>query len=106
MDVTEVTNAQFAAFVKATGYRTVAERPVDWEELKKQVPPGTPRPPDSQLQPGALVFTPPAEPVDLSRYDRWWTWTTGACWKHPRGPGSSIDGNDDDPVVLVAFEDA
>jgi formylglycine-generating enzyme required for sulfatase activity len=106
MDVTEVTNAQFAAFVKATGYRTVAERPVDWEELKKQVPPGTPRPPDSQLQPGALVFTPPAEPVDRSRYDRWWTWTTGACWRHPRGPGSSIDGNDDDPVVHVAFEDA
>jgi len=73
MDVTEVTNAQFAAFVTATGYRTVAERPVDWEELKKQVPPGTPRPPDSQLQPGALVFTPPTAPVDLARFDRWWT---------------------------------
>ena len=105
MDLTEVTNAQFAAFVAATGYRTVAERPVDWEELKKQVPPGTPRPPDSQLQPGALVFTPPNEPVDLARYDRWWTWTPGACWKHPRGPGSSIEGKDTEPVVHVALED-
>jgi len=106
MDVTEVTNAQFAAFVAATGYRTVAERPVDWEELKKQVPPGTPRPPDAQLQPGALVFMPPNEPVDLARYDRWWTWTPAACWKHPRGPGSSIEGKDTEPVVHVALEDA
>jgi len=106
MDETEVTNAQFASFVAATGYRTVAERPVDWEELRKQVPPGTPKPPDSQLQPGALVFTPPAEPVGLDRYDRWWSWTTGACWNHPSGPGSSISGKEQEPVVHVALEDA
>ena len=60
MDATEVTNAQFAAFVKATGYKTVAERPVDWEALKRQLPPDTPKPDESRLQPGALVFTPPA----------------------------------------------
>ena len=56
MDATEVTNQQFAKFVDATGYKTMAERPVDWEELKKQVPVGTPKPPDEMLQPGSLVF--------------------------------------------------
>src|SRR4029453_2703634 len=55
MDTTEVTNAQFRAFVTATNYKTIAERPVDWEELKKQVPPGTPKPPDAMLQPGSMV---------------------------------------------------
>ncbi len=106
MDATEVTNAQFAAFVKATGYKTVAERPVDWEEIKKQVPPGTPKPDDAMLQPGSLVFTPPDHAVDLRRYDLWWTWTTGADWRHPEGPGSSIEGRDNYPVVHVAYEDA
>ncbi len=56
IDQTEVTNAQFKKFVEETGYLTIAERPVDWEELKKQVPPGTPKPPDSVLQPGSLIF--------------------------------------------------
>ncbi len=98
MDATEVTNAQFAAFVHATGYVTVAERPVDWNELKKQVPEGTPKPDDAQLQPGSLVFTPPSEPVDLRAYQRWWRWTLGANWRHPQGPASSIEGHDDEPV--------
>jgi hypothetical protein len=106
MDEAEVTNAQFAAFVAATGHRTVAERPVDWGELRKQVPPGTPKPPDSQLQPGALVFTPPSESVDLDRFDRWWSWTPGACWNHPAGPGSTIEGKEQEPVVHVAFQSA
>jgi len=65
MDETSVTNAQFRAFVEATAYVTTAEKPVDWEELKKQVPPGTPKPPDEMLQPGSLVFTPPDHPVNL-----------------------------------------
>lgn len=106
MDVTEVTNAQFAEFVKATGYKTVAERPVDWEELKKQVPPGTPKPDEKMLLPGSLVFTPPANPVDLGAYDKWWSWTTGANWQHPAGPNSSIEGKDNHPVVQIAYEDA
>lgn len=106
MDVTEITNAQFAAFVDATGYRTVAERPVDWEELKKQAPPGTPKPPAEQLQPGSLVFTPPAHAVDLQDYSQWWSWTIGANWRHPQGPGSGIAGKDAYPVVHIAFEDA
>ncbi len=106
MDVTEVTNAQYAAFVKATGYKTVAERPVDWEELKKQLPPGTPKPDPKMLLPGSLVFTPPAQPVDLRDTQQWWSWTTGANWRHPEGPGSSIEGKDNLPVVHIAFEDA
>lgn len=106
MDQTEVTNAQFATFVEATGYKTVAERPVDWEELKKQAPPGTPKPDDAMLRPGSLVFTPPANPVELSNHHQWWSWTIGANWRHPSGPGSSIEGKDDHPVVHIAYEDA
>jgi formylglycine-generating enzyme required for sulfatase activity len=106
MDATTVTNAEFAKFVEATGYKTVAERPVDWEEIKKQVPPGTPKPPDEMLQPGSLVFTPPDHPVDLRDMRGWWTWTIGADWRHPQGPQSSIEGKDDLPVIHVAWEDA
>lgn len=106
MDVTEVTNDQYAAFVEATGYVTVAERPVDWEALKHQVPPGTPKPPAAMLAPGSLVFTPPDHPVDLRNVAAWWAWTTGASWKAPAGPGSSIDDKGDFPVVHIAWEDA
>jgi formylglycine-generating enzyme required for sulfatase activity len=105
MDVTEVTNAQFRQFVEATGYVTVAERRPDWEELKKQLPPGTPKPPDEKLVPGSLVFTPPAGPVPLNNMGRWWAWTPGANWRHPSGPQSNIDGRDDYPVVQVCYDD-
>ena len=101
-----VTNAEFAEFVKATGYKTLAERAIDWEEMKKQVPPGTPKPPDEVLQPGSLVFRPTQGPVDLRDMSQWWVWTPGASWKHPEGPGSSIEARWDHPVVQVAFEDA
>jgi len=106
LDVKPVTNADFAKFVAATGYVTVAERPVDWEEIKKQVPPGTPKPPDEVLQPGSLVFKPTDGPVDLRNMGNWWHWTHGASWRHPEGPGSTIDGRGDHPVVQIAFEDA
>ena len=106
LDRTEVTNAQFAAFVQATGYLTVAERPVDWDELKKQLPAGTPKPDDSALLPGSLVFTPPDHAVDLAQAAQWWRWVNGANWRHPAGPGSSIEGKDNHPVVQIAYEDA
>lgn len=106
MDETPVTNAQFRAFVQATGYITVAERPVDWEKLKKQLQPGALKPSDDKLQPGSLVFQPTTRPVPLNRYDLWWRWTPGACWRHPTGPGSSLKDMDDHPVCHIAYEDA
>ena len=65
IDQTEVTNAQFAAFVKATGYVTTAEKPVDWEEMKKQLPPGTPKPHDSLLQASSLIFKPTSVVIEI-----------------------------------------
>lgn len=106
LDAKPVTNAEFARFVEATGYRTVAERPVDWEVLRKQAPPGTPRPPEEMLAPGSLVFRATDGPVDLRDMSRWWVWTPGASWRHPEGPGSTIEGRADHPVVQVAWEDA
>jgi formylglycine-generating enzyme required for sulfatase activity len=106
MDITEVTNAQFREFVADTGYLTTAELAVDWNELKKQLPPGTPKPSDDVLRPGSMVFTPPNQPVDLNDISNWWVWTTGASWQHPEGPGSSLVGRDDHPVIHVSWYDA
>ena len=106
MDKTEVTNAQFAKFVDATHYVTVAEKPPDWEEMKKQLPPGTPKPPDEVLVPGSLVFTPPDQPVSLDEHYQWWQYVPGADWRHPDGPHSSIDGKANFPVVHVCYDDA
>jgi formylglycine-generating enzyme required for sulfatase activity len=106
IDVHPVTNREFRKFVEATNYVTTAERPVKWEELRKQVPPGTPEPPPDQLQPGSLVFTPPDHAVPLEDLSAWWRWEKGASWQHPEGPGSDISSRDDHPVVQVSWEDA
>ncbi len=98
MDEAEVTNAQFAAFVKATGYVTVAEQKPTKEEF-----PGAP---EASLVAGAVVFTPPANKVSLSDYSNWWSYVHGADWRHPSGPESSIAAKDNYPVVQLAWEDA
>ncbi|MES2570058.1 MAG: formylglycine-generating enzyme family protein [Verrucomicrobiota bacterium] len=106
MDETEVTNAQFARFVDATKYVTVAERAPDWEELKKQLPPDVAKPPADKLIAGSLVFTAPKVPPTRDDITLWWKWTPGANWRHPEGPGSNLEGRQRHPVVHVAWEDA
>lgn len=106
MDETEVTNEQFRVFTEATNYITVAERKPKWEDLQKQLPPYTPKPPDSLLVPGAVVFDAPRGTVMLNDLSLWWKWTKGADWKHPDGPQSNLDGKWQHPVVHIAYEDA
>jgi formylglycine-generating enzyme required for sulfatase activity len=98
MDATEVTNEQFARFVKATGYVTVAE--------KKPTPEEFPGAPDENLVAGSVVFNPTPQPCALDDHYRWWAYVPGANWRHPTGPDSSIEGRDKFPVVQIAYEDA
>lgn len=98
IDIRTVTNAEFSKFVRKTKYVTVAEQQLD--------PADYPNAPPENLVPGALVFHMTPGPVDLRDYSQWWGWVPGACWKHPDGPGSSIDSRPDHPVVHVAYEDA
>lgn len=106
MDETPVTNRQFKAFVDATGYITTAEKAPTLDEIMSQVPPGTPPPPPELLVPASLVFTPTKGPVSLKSNRLWWAWRTGANWKHPLGPESSIEGKEDHPVVQISWYDA
>lgn len=107
IDVTEVTNKQFNTFVEATNYITIAEREIDWEEMKKDFPPDTKKPHDSILQPGSLIFNKSVNAVvNMENYGQWWTWKTGANWRHPYGPNSTIEGKNNYPVVHIAYKDA
>jgi len=106
IDVSHVTNDQFAEFVRRTGYVTTAERKPDWETIRVQLPPGTPKPPEEVLVPGGMVFVGTEVPVNLRDYTQWWRYVPGADWRHPQGPGSSIEGKGDHPVVQVSYEDA
>src|SRR5690606_5452407 len=98
IDRVPVTNRQFREFVDDTGFETYAQIPPDPKEYPGALP--------HMLKPGSLVFTPPAHTVDLRDWRQWWTFTFGANWRQPYGPGSSIDGLDDHPVVHVAYRDA
>lgn len=97
MDAHEVTNDQFARFVTATHYITVAERPLNPKDY-----PGVPL---DKLVPGSGVFTPPGHPVSLTNPMAWWSYVPGANWRHPKGPTSSIEGKGNFPVVQVCYED-
>lgn len=98
IDVTPVSNRDFAAFVAATGYRTLAERACD----PSQYPDADP----ASLAAASMVFSPPSQPVDTRDHRQWWRLVAGADWRHPLGPGSSIDGLAAHPVVHVGWEDA
>jgi len=98
MDEHEVTNAEFAKFVKATGYITIAERPLDPNDY-----PGVPK---ENLVIGSPVFAPPGNEVSLNDPGQWWRYVAGANWYHPQGPASSIKNKPNDPVVQVCYEDA
>jgi len=98
MDITDVTNAQFAEFVKATGYITVAERTPRAEDF-----PGAP---PENLVAGGVVFSPPDHAVPPNDHFQWWSYVKGANWRHPVGPKQTISGRENYPVVQVAYEDA
>jgi formylglycine-generating enzyme len=98
MDKTDVTNAEFAKFVKSTGYVTIAERKPRAEDF--------PDAPPENLVPGAAVFSPPDHMVSLNDHYQWWSYVRGANWRHPDGPQSSLKGRDSFPVVEIAYEDA
>ncbi len=98
MDATEVTNAQFAKFVEATGYRTIAEIAPTKEEF--------PTAPPENLIAGSVVFAPTPKAVPLNDHFQWWTYVQGANWRHPEGPGSDLKGRENYPVVQIAYPDA
>ncbi len=98
IDISPVTNAQFAKFVSETGYVTFPEIAPD--------PKDYPGMPPEMAHPGSAVFLKTATPVDTSDPSQWWGFVFGADWRHPLGPDSSIDGLGDHPVVHVAYQDA
>ncbi len=98
MDRHPVTVAEFRRFIKATGYATTAETPLDPLEFPDVAP--------AELSPGSLVFTPPQGQVELDDFRTWWSWVTGAQWRHPEGPDSTLHGRELHPVTHVAYDDA
>ncbi len=106
MDEHEVTVREYMEFVRATGYKTVAEYDVDWEEMKKQLPEGTPKPSADKLRAGALVFHYVPEETSRDRLDNWWSFVHGAYWKNPSGKDSVVENFLDHPVTQISWYDA
>ena len=98
LDRHEVTNKEFAQFVRATGYKTIAERPLSQEQF--------PSLSEEERAAGSLVFEPPSKRLEEIAYLSWWHWVPGANWQHPYGGDSNIEGRDNYPVVHIAYEDA
>ncbi|WOK38326.1 formylglycine-generating enzyme family protein [Sphingomonas sp. C3-2] len=98
IDEAPVTNRQFKAFIAATGHVTSAETPPNPDDYPGAHP--------DMLRPASLVFTPPEPDVVIREFSQWWDYRIGADWRHPLGPGSSLDGLDDHPVVHIAYDDA
>ncbi len=98
MDKTEVTNAAFERFVRATGYLTVAEKAPRAEDFPTAL--------RENLVAGSVVFSPPRQAVELDDHLQWWSFVKGANWRHPEGPGSTIKGREMHPVVHIAYDDA
>lgn len=98
IDEHEVTNGQFETFIQATGYITVAERPLDPKEFPGVDP--------AMLKPGSAIFSPPKEVQGLTNHLQWWSYVVGASWRHPDGPNSSIKDKENYPVVHIAYQDA
>jgi len=105
MDETEVTNADFKKFIESTGYLTTAERTIDWNDLKKYLPPNTPKPHDSLLAPSSLVFF-ESQTKNLNDFSQWWKLQKEVNWKHPYGKESTIDTIMNHPVIHVSWDDA
>jgi formylglycine-generating enzyme required for sulfatase activity len=106
LDAAEVTNAEFSAFVAATGHVTTAEQVPDARALLEQLPPGAAPPPAAELRAGSLVFAPAASATLDDHAHSWWRFVPGADWRHPEGPGSDLAGREQHPVVHVSWFDA
>tara|TARA_Y100001980_G_C14556556_1_gene348558 strand:+ start:410 stop:1447 length:1038 start_codon:yes stop_codon:yes gene_type:complete len=106
MDINEVTNKEFLNFINETGYKTTAEKPIDWESIKHMFPDGTKKINDSLLLPGSLLFKSPQFSINLDDESKWWIWVEGINWRKPNGKNSSIEDKMNYPVVHVSWEDA
>ena len=105
MDETEVTNNQFRKFIEETGYVTTAEKAIDWNEIKKILPPGTPKPHDSLLSPASLNFY-QTDTENLNDYSQWWRLEKNSNWRHPFGKDSDINDKGNHPVIHISWDDA